>query len=298
MKNILCVILHFGNVTDTINCIKSVIVNSFVEIVVCDNDPLQNFEIDNLLYPDVKIYHSGGKMGFSEANNVTINTYLDTNHELILLLNNDIIVLNNAIEILMKSLENSSVGLVGPCMYYSASQDQIWACGGWINTINLKIGGYNKLKSDKPFEVDYLPGAALMLRKNTWIKSKGLPEKYFLAYEEAEFALNIKKMGFKVLAIPNSKFVHLVGMSNQVKPMYIYNSNRNRLLFGKYLFGDTFGRLIGTINILIDAFKTFNIFKLFMNLKILTLSVKHELLDIPINKEQLTFVKNKFKYIK
>jgi GT2 family glycosyltransferase len=293
MKSVLCVILHYGNVDDTFNCIKSLLNDETVEIVVCDNDPQQNFKLDKS-FSGIQIYKSGGSMGFAEANNATVRTFLKSQHEFIFILNNDTLILNNAVSLLKTSLGNNKVGLVGPCMYYSSDLKDIWACGGWVNFITLRIGGFNKLKSNKPFEVDYLPGAAIMVRKNIWIQLKGLPEKYFLAYEEAEFALNIKKKGLMILAIPEAKIVHLVGMSNQVKPMYLYNGNRNRILFGKYLYGEFFGFILGTINILVDSFKTFNVIRLLMNINLFYLSLLHELRNVPLDKKLLTFINNKF----
>lgn len=101
-------------------------------------------------------------------------------------------------------------------------------------------------------------------------------------------------MGYLVLAIPEAKLVHLVGMSNQVKPMYLYNGNRNRILFGKYLFGNFFGVLLAAINILIDSCKTFNLTKLKLNFTIFYLALMHEFSNVPLNEKQLLSIKNKF----
>jgi len=47
--------------------------------------------------------------------------------------------------------------------------------------------------ANEPYDVDYLPGAAILCRLNVWDMVGGLPEKYCFCFEEAEFALRIRK---------------------------------------------------------------------------------------------------------
>jgi len=94
-----------------------------------------------------------------------------------------------------------------------------------------------------------------------------LPEEYFFAYEEADFALSARCAGYKVMVEPKAHIWHKVGLSSKRTPEWTYNSYRNRFLFLKrnfvfplnYLFTITLaiGKLVRTgpaRRILVEAF--------------------------------------------
>jgi GT2 family glycosyltransferase len=101
-----------------------------------------------------------------------------------------------------------------------------------------------EIAKSKPYDVDYLPGAAILCRLSVWDLVGGMPEKYYFAYEEAEFALRIRKQKFRIIVLPEARILHKVGMSSDKQPMYIYNDIRNRLKFGRFLWGKLPGFLL------------------------------------------------------
>jgi GT2 family glycosyltransferase len=232
-SEILCMILHYGSEKDTIECINSI--KSEVDIVVIDNDPLQNFQ-----YPGIKVFRTGGSLGFAAANNLAVKECRTKEHKFTLLLNNDTIVNENAIRHMRAAFFDLRVGACGPCLI---SNGKIWACGGKI-TWRLSIGGLKEIWHNKIYEVDFLPGAAIMCRLDVWDAVGGLPEKYFLCFEEAEFALRVKELGFDVVVNSSATIIHKVGLSSDRQPMYIYNEIRNRMKFGDFLYGP-FGYIMG-----------------------------------------------------
>jgi GT2 family glycosyltransferase len=246
MGKTLCVILHYGSEEDTNRCLASLQSEDNLEIVISDNDPAQTYDPPIEFSNTVKIIKTGGRAGFSEGNNIGVNAFLHDRHDSVFILNNDTIVQEGAIKLLRECLLNEGVGAVGPCMPFADQADKIWACGGYINRQTLVVGGLQP-KSQKPYEVDYLPGAAILTRSDLWEKIGGLSEKYFLAYEEAEYALEVKKLGYRVMVEPNSIILHKVGMSGQSKPQYFYNSVRNRIIFSKYLYGSFIGFIYGAL---------------------------------------------------
>lgn len=242
----LCVILHYGSEEDTNNCLSSLAQEKDIEIIVADNDPRQSYEPPRGFERLVKVIKTGGVAGFSKGNNIAVNAFLSDIHHAVFILNNDTIVEDGAIDLLRDTLASSCVGAVGPCMPYASSLGKVWACGGNINRFTLTIGGMQP-KGSFPYEVDYLPGAAILCRADLWKAIGGFNEAYFLAYEEAEFCLEIKKRGFKTMVAPRSIVLHKVGMSSQQNPEYFYNSIRNRLIFAKYIYGKTAGFVYGMI---------------------------------------------------
>ena len=243
---VLCVILHYGAEDDTNKCIQSLIHVAGLDLVIADNDPRQSYQPPEHLRGVVQLVRTGGRAGFSEGNNIGVRAFLRDSHDSILLLNNDTIVRDGAIDYLRETLFSAGVGAVGPCMPYANAPTKIWACGGYINKRNLAIGSVHT-RLAYPYEVDYLPGAAIFCRSEIWEDIGGLNEDYFLGYEEAEFALEVKKRGFMVMVDPRSVVLHKVGMSSQLNPEYFYNMIRNKLIFSTYIYGKVAGLAYGVV---------------------------------------------------
>lgn len=248
---ILCVILHYGSEPDTWRCVASIAEEPQLDIVVSDNDPAQSLEVPGVFEERVSVVRTGGAAGFAEGNNIAVAASLQAAHAHILLLNNDTVVEAGAITKLRDALQAPSVGVVGPLMPFLDAPDRVWACGGRIVRWRAQIHGFKEApEHDAPLDVDYLPGAAIMCRAELWRRLGGLSDRYFLAYEEAEFAIEARRLGLAVRVVPGARVLHAVGMSGSVAPMYLYNQVRNRIRFARFLFGPLLGDLVGLINVL------------------------------------------------
>jgi GT2 family glycosyltransferase len=269
--------------------VRSLINYDGLDLLIVDNDPSQSFIILDEFLPRVKLIRTGGIAGFAEANNMGVRCGRSEHHNSILILNNDTVVLGNALEQLSEVLNQPNVAAVGPCMPFADQPNKIWACGGVVKKYRLRIEGILNPNGSIPYEVDYLPGAAILCRLDLYDLVGGLPEKYFLAYEEAEFALRLKALHYKIMAVPIACILHQVGMSSDRQPMYIYNDIRNRIKFGKYLFGNIFGFLYAVIITMREISKTKNGFRLW------TSAVIHETMGKPLDRASLTSIKDFYK---
>ena len=283
----LCVILHYGSERYTNECVKTLTEVNDLDIVISDNDPAQSYQPPKKIIKFVNIIRTGGSVGFSKGNNLGVNRYLTDDHGSVLILNNDTVVDKGAINLLRETLKISKVGAVGPCLLYTNDRNKVWACGGYINKMTLKVAGFPQKKSNYPHEVDYLPGAAILINANLWKNIKGFNEEYFLAYEEAELALEIKKKGFKIMADPRSIVLHHVGMSNIISPKYHYNNIRNKIIFAKYLYGKFLGFIYGLILTFLSNFKANSFNKIFEKLKIWNIAILDNLQSKPIEKKNI-----------
>jgi GT2 family glycosyltransferase len=118
-------------------------------------------------------------------------------------------------------------------MYFYNNKEQLWGCGGWICWWSGHVGGITdlgRLRSDAA-DVDFLPGACILVRNNSLGKIGLMSEEYFLAYEETDWAIQARKASFRVVACPKSVLFHKVGVSSRFTPELTYNSFRNRFLF-------------------------------------------------------------------
>lgn len=284
----LCVILHYGDENDTWDCVTSIIAHDFLDILIADNDPAQKIEIPQRFIGKVRIFKTGGVAGFASANNMAVCAGRNATHRSVLLLNNDTVVLSDAVQLLRKLLDKGGVGAVGPCIPFASHPDKIWACGGLIDKFRINIYGLEKIAKSEPYYVDYLPGAAILCNLDVWDMVGGLPEKYFLAYEEAEFALRIRKLKFRIMVHPEAKILHKVGMSSDHQAMYIYNGIRSQLKLGKFIWGKLPGFLLGAI---------WSLRRMIRNRKIIhgfalwSRAVSDEISGVALNRETLQHIK-------
>jgi GT2 family glycosyltransferase len=116
----------------------------------------------------------------------------------------------------------------------------------------------------------------------------GLPEKYYLGFEEAEFALRIRKLKFRTVVHPEAQILHKVGMSSDPQPIYIYNGIRNRIKFASFIWGKLPGFFLGAIWSLKGVIHTPQGFALWSR------AVRDEIHGVALNRETLQDVKKSF----
>ena len=291
----LCVILHYGSESYTNECINSLLNLKYLDIIISDNDPSQSYQPPKEIKNFVKTVKTGGEAGFAEGNNIGVNAYLDKYHGSVLILSNDTIVIEGAIDCLRDTLysEGGTVGAVGPCMPFVSNTNKIWACGGYINKFKVTAGGLQP-KGKQPYQVDYLPGAAILCRSEVWKDVGGLNEEYYMAYEEVEFALEIKKRKFKVLANPKAIILHHVGFTGQTSPEKYYNSIRNRLIFSKYLYGKNIGFVYAIIVTFLAFFKPRSFKENYQRIQLWSKAIIDYLKNVPLNRRTIQKISKEF----
>ena len=203
----------------TYNCLKSILKNSgdiAYEILIandCSTDVTRDVE---KIVKNVKLITTEKNVGF----------LLNCNHaaqyakgKYILFLNNDTQVQTNWLEPLVSLIEqDEKVGMVGSKLVYPDGYLQeaggiLWKDASAWNYGNRKSPEdpeYNYVK-----EVDYISGAAIMIRKDLWKAIGGFDERFVPAYcEDSDLAFEVRKHGYKVMYQPLSLVVHFEGVSN------------------------------------------------------------------------------------
>src|SRR5438270_4986818 len=175
----LIIILHFGSIKDTLECLDSIehSITSRVDTFVVNNGPDQNVEsLLRVKHSKIIFHYAGPETGFAAGNNIGLRFSLEHGYRYSLLLNNDVIVEQDFLRPLIDTLDTSpDVALAGPAIYYYENADRLWSCGGRIRWWSGGLGGFTKI-SDPDVElidVDYLPGACILVR-NTALNEIGL----------------------------------------------------------------------------------------------------------------------------
>ena len=137
----------------------------------------------------------------------------------ILFLNNDTEVTSGWLEELLSVFNNfHNVGLAGSKLIYPDGRLQeaggiIWGSGKAWNVghgQNARHPQYNYVR-----QVDYVSGAAMMIKADLWESIGGFSKELIPAYyEDTDLAFKVRDAGFKTYYCPASTVVHYEGMSN------------------------------------------------------------------------------------
>jgi GT2 family glycosyltransferase len=194
------------------------------------------------LSPSVITIENTENLGFAKANNVGIR---NSSGEIILLLNNDTELLNDAIsKCYYKLKEDKSVGAIG-CKLLN--EDLSWQKSFYeFPTIKSQLKKLLRIKDnpvnkDRVSYVPWLTGAFLMIRKSSlqFFEEKKLNEEFFMYCEDIQWGMKFKKNGFKALYYPEGEVVHFQGKSSSFnddfnKKIKYYYPNLMKLLKMEY----------------------------------------------------------------
>lgn len=233
------IILAWNSEKRILNCLDSL--NShcsdLITYVVDNNSKDNTVELVSKNYPKANLILSKSNLGFSGGNNLGFSHALNDGCDYVVLLNDDVIIVEDFIYPLTKEMENDkTIGAIGPVVVENYDRNIIQSAGGKINLTTLDMNYlnqgeiYNKNNTIK--NVDYILGAAIILRTNLFKNSNIFDPHFYPAYvEEVDLCYRIKKMGFTNKISYNYKIAHIGSVSASNKSL-----TYRRILNNKFLF--------------------------------------------------------------
>ncbi len=215
------VIPAYNQVAYTYACIRSVIANTDsgvtpYEVILADDVSTDaTAEIGDYIQ-NIIISRNSSNMGFLKNCN---QAAAKARGEYIFFLNNDTKVHEGWLDALVKLMEqDESIGMAGSKLVYADGRLQ--EAGGIIWS---DASGWNYGRLDDPTkpeynyvkDVDYISGAAIMIRTSLWQEIGGFDEYFAPAYcEDSDLAFEVRKHGRRVVYQPESVVTHFEGISN------------------------------------------------------------------------------------
>ena len=226
------------------------------EVLVVENNSTEpeTFEYYGKIqkeHSNLKVLYYKGGFNFSAINNFAAQ---QANGEMYLLLNNDIeIISENWLGEMVSLALQKNVGIVGAMLYYP--NDTVQHAG-----VIVGLGGYAghshkyhpRGKSGYMFRLacvqnlSCVTAACLLVTKQAFDAANGLDEEFTVAFNDVDFCLRIRDMGYQVLFTPYAECYHHESISRgsdkkgEKKERFEGERNRLKDRFGDSLLRDPF----------------------------------------------------------
>jgi len=244
-SKIFIILLNWNNWNETRECLESLrkVTYDNFETIIVDNgseeEEREKIKSAHTIYNDTNL-------GFAGGNNVGIRYSLEHGADYIMLLNNDAIVAPDFLTELVKVAESDpSYGILGSKIYKYGTNEVAFA-GGGVNAFLTKgshtiypptrdLPQGDNIQYTTYYPVDYITGAAMLIKREVVEMVGQMREEYFLYYEDVDWCLRACKAGYKCVLVPASKVWHKVSATNKEgSPSYIYYHTRNGLMLAKF----------------------------------------------------------------
>jgi len=171
-----------------------------------------------------RVIKSKENLGFAGANN---KGAISGSSQFILLLNSDVRVTNDWLAPLVKEMQDPEVGVVGSrLIFFPERFNDTKRPAGRIQhagvVFNIEKGPYHRMigwpaddiRVTRRQEFQAVTAATLLTRRNLWRKIGGLNMAYTKGnFEDVEYCLQVKYLGYKVVYTPEPLIYHFGGGS-------------------------------------------------------------------------------------
>jgi len=209
VKDTFAVVVNWNGGDDCLSCVDSLLEQGLgaQRIVLVDNASTDGSpERVAERWPDVVLLRQGENLGYGDGTNVGLRWALGAGARRLLLVNNDLVFAGSDSVARLAALLDSDpgIGVVGPRIVYRDEPERIWAAGGrmtWRRNLSNLLG---HRRPDGPRwsvrrDVDYVPGCALLVRRDVLERVGLLEGDYFAYHEDVEFCLQVRAAGWRVV---------------------------------------------------------------------------------------------------
>ncbi|TMA93995.1 MAG: glycosyltransferase family 2 protein [Deltaproteobacteria bacterium] len=181
--------------------------------------------------PTATLVETGRNLGFAGGSNAGARR---ARGDILLFLNPDTRPPVDAVEALVDPVaRDPGVGATGCKLVFP--DGRIQCAGGIVGPNGLaRQRGWGEVdhgQYDAPIDVDYVPAAALAVRRTLFWDIGGFHEGYFPGfYEDTELCLRVRRRGHRVVYLPAPRIVHLESQSMGRRLLYWLHANRHRFV--------------------------------------------------------------------
>jgi N-acetylglucosaminyl-diphospho-decaprenol L-rhamnosyltransferase len=240
-------IVNYNTAGDLRRCLDSVCrVLGEVETIVVDNGSTDGSrEMVSSAFPGVRLVDNPGNPGYASACNRGIAA---TAQPYIFVLNSDVEFLEDGLDALLDYMETApDIAALGPMVLNSDGSLQM-SCRRFPTMLENVMHGFlgeiwpgnpstrayqmKRLCRDEPSEVDWVSGAAMLLRREAALGVSGFDEAYFMYVEDVDLCWRLREAGYRVVYHPAVRVLHHIGRtSSQQSVRMLYHHHRSMFIY-------------------------------------------------------------------
>ena len=235
-----------------------------LDVWVVDNDSVDgSVEMVRRDFPTVHVIENHENVGFARANNQAL---AQATGQCLLLLNPDTVVESDTFVkcvdfmqshpdcggLCVKMVDGEGSYLKESKRGFPSPQASFYKISGLIHLFphSKRIGAYymGHLPENEVNEIEIMPGAFLMFRREVYGNIGGLDESYFMYGEDIDFSWRIRLAGWKNYYFPETHIIHYKGESTKKGSMnYVYTFYNAMAIFVKRYFSGSNARLFSAL---------------------------------------------------
>lgn len=248
-------IVNWNTAEELAECLDSVLSQegTEIEVIVVDNASTDNsgYMLKTQYLGRIKFIQNSNNIGFGKAHNQALS---QSTGRYFMLLNPDSKLTSPGTlsEIVNYLDQNPDIGVLGPkilntdgSLQYSARRFPSLIAGMFRNTVLDKLFPSNRYvknylmsdwSHDEISEVDWLSGAAMVVRRETIERIGPLDERFFMYCEDMDWCKRAHCDGWKVVYYPKVSLLHRIGASSDKDPYAAIRRHHKSMLlyFLKY----------------------------------------------------------------
>jgi len=182
----------------------------FKTILIDNSNSKQTF---NLIkdFPNINYIKTTKNLGYGQANNLGAKK---ASTPFIMILNPDILINSDAIKILFeKYLKYENAGILAPSLYDNNNKRRTNGSNSRLKKTHSNDNKYNIAQGDTCY--DFVVGCSLFMNKDFFQNIGGFDNDFFMYFEDNELCDRIYANKKCVIEIPDSKMVHMQGLSSK-----------------------------------------------------------------------------------
>jgi GT2 family glycosyltransferase len=188
-------------------------------------------------------------LGYAAGNNVAIR---QVSQPFVAIINPDVFIDPHWLSAQIRVMQaDSRVGLTGSKLFYPGGGQIMQHAGGYITFPRATTGHYGLMDEDTGQwntlrDVDYVIGAAMLIRRSAVDEVGPFDESYFMYYDDVDLCYRLRRGGFRTVYVPEAMGTHVESATGQKgSALYFrrFHESRWRFLLKNYdldkLLGDT-----------------------------------------------------------
>jgi N-acetylglucosaminyl-diphospho-decaprenol L-rhamnosyltransferase len=189
-------------------------------------------------HPGVEVIAGGIRRGFGANHNLACAR---ADGRYVFILNDDTVLDAGCIDRLRRFMDqNPAVGAAGPRLRHPDGRDQASAfhfptpARVALTTATLQRAGWIMSGGERIRRVDWIHGAAMMVRRDAIAAVGGLDEGFYMYLEDVDLCRRLRDHGWEIAFFPRAGLVHLENSSTAGVPMRrVYQHARSRGIYAR-----------------------------------------------------------------